>query len=204
MAADQRLVDAVWGQEVTVTVGDLFATGWVSVRPEVDSFGCNSEWQIVIRCTDPRKYSTTQQSLTLQQSGSATSGLHWGVLHWSVLHWGSGAASSLQGVAVNAGSALSYPTIVITGPVTNPSLTNATTGVTLRFITTLVAGEVLTIDTAQNRVLLGATPWAQTLDPINGLPSDFGLVKGANAVSYQADALGDGTTAVLTWRDARS
>ncbi len=200
--ADRALITAVWRTPVTVVVGDVQATGWVSEKPELDAFGCNSEWQIVVLCTDPAKYAVTEQSVMMQQVGALSTGLHWSDLHWSDLHWGAGGLSSLQRIAANVGTERAYPMVSIVGPVTNPSLYNTTTGALLRFLTTLAAGETLTVDTANNAVMLGGTSWDHTLDPIGGLPSDFHLAAGDNTVGYSADTLGTGTAATLVWRSA--
>lgn len=201
LAADRRLIAAVWRKQVTVVVGDVQATGWVSARPELDSYGCNSEWQIVVLCTDPAKYSVAQSTVALAQA-PATAGLHWDGLHWDGVHWGTGGLSTLQTVASNAGTERSYPTLTISGPATNPAIINTATGVMLRFLTVLAASDVLTVDTAGNRVLLGATSWLHTLDPAGGIPSDFHLVPGDNPISFGADALDPAASASVTWRSA--
>lgn len=205
LAADRRLIAAVWRKPVTIVIGDVQATGWVSSRPELDSEGCNSEWQIVVLCTDPAKYSVAQTTVTLVQA-APTVGLHWGGLHWGPasggVHWGSGGLSTLQTVALNVGTERSYPTLSITGPALNPAIINTATGVMLRFVTLLTATDTITVDTATNVVLLGGTSWFHTLDPLGGIPSDFFLVPGANPISFGADIIDPAATASVTWRSA--
>jgi hypothetical protein len=206
LAADRRLIAAVWRKPVTVIVGDVQATGWVDSRPELDTLGCAAEWQIVVLCTDPAKYAVTPSTITLAQAGAPTAGLHWDTLHWGPtsggLHWGTGGLSTLQGVALNAGTERSYPTLTITGPAVNPALTNGLTGAFLRFVTTLTATDTITVDTATNAVMLGGSSWFHTLDPVGGLPSDFYLQAGANPIYFGADTLGTGAQATVSWRSA--
>jgi hypothetical protein len=207
-AENRRLVAAVMplgdvdDAAVTIEAFGLQAAGWVDTRPKIDRLSARtSEWQLVIHCADYRRYSTVEKTLTIAQAGAVVPGLHWATLHWSPLHWGT-ASSTLQGVAHSDGEAPSAPVIRITGPVTNPMITNGLTGVTLRFVIALAASETLVIDCDAGTAEIDGSSRLYTLDPTSSLVGDFQIVPGDNPIGLSGDILDAAATAVLTWRDA--
>lgn len=77
-------------------------------------------FQLPLLAVDPRRYSTTEDTLTV--------------------------APGATGTATNAGDVATRPTAIISGPVDTPTLTNETTGEELSFDLVLAAGEELEVD----------------------------------------------------------
>lgn len=145
--------------------------------------------------TDPRVYDDTEQSkqTTLPSAGG-------GLSFDAVAPFTFGAVSVGGTLNLNnAGSFQTSPTIVVEGPVTNPTIESLTAGKTLGFTITLGASDTLTIDTENRTVLLNGTA-----NRYNTLDSDsewFTLQPGNNEVRYQASTF-TASTMTITWRSA--
>lgn len=100
----------------------------------------------------------------------------------------------------NQGNYGSYPTIRITGPSTNPVVTNTTTGAVLKFLTgyTVASGHFVDVDTLNHTAMLdGTTSNTGSLDFVNSTwPT---LAMGNNTFT-----LSGGGTLTITWRDCWS
>jgi len=103
--------------------------------------------QVEFFCPDPNYYDSTQQSASL--SVSVAPGRTYNRTYNLV--YGFGSYTSLTNV-VNSGWATTYPVITITGPITNPTLGNVTTGNYLNLSGTITNTDTLVIDT-QNRLI---------------------------------------------------
>src|ERR1017187_4522931 len=164
--------------------------------------------------TDPRLYAAPSQV-----SGGLPAPL--GGMHFNAtfnLSFGGGSSVTVLSCP-NAGNVDTRPVLVITGPVTNPIVTNQTTGWALSFTNpfqssfTLNAGDTLTVDTdlhtvlylasgntvavpVRNWVVPGAI-WPGTVAGIQGLQP------GANTISFNSQDSGSvaGTLAVQ-WSSA--
>lgn len=110
-------------------------------------------FQIPMRANDPRYLSTTPQISRATVGASSTSGLDWtgggaGGLDWATgggLDWGADASNGVLTMP-NAGNADTYPLIVITGPVSNPSITDPATGRVVSYNGSVDVGQTLRID----------------------------------------------------------
>lgn len=130
---------------------------------------------ILIACDDPRRYN-------VRRSGAVVP-----------------VAQTVQ--VPNAGNIATHPEIRIDGPVTNPSLTNATTARTIAFSLTLAEGERLQIDTSTGNALVAGESVMSTLTGTSAPVGDFVLTRGVNSITYTA--LSGGTaSAVFLYRDA--
>lgn len=158
---------------------------------------------------DPRKYAVTQRSLT---AGLVPPGPGGGlVVPFAVpftLH-----ASAPPGIAVatNGGNFESPPVVVITGPVSGPTLANLTSGHVVTWSgLTLNAGDRLVVDFLNRQGFLN--PTAASTTP--GIPSTGGtywpadinsawweLAPGDNEVQYSGTA-GTGSAATFYWHDS--
>lgn len=110
--------------------------------------------------------------------------------------WG-GTATAGAYTITNAGGTGTKPTLTLAGPLTNPVLTNETTGETLELTYTLGSGETLTIDFDAATIYLDGTAsryYAKTGGTF------WELAAGDNNVRFSAQS-GSGT-ATLEWRDA--
>lgn len=110
-------------------------------------------YQIPLRANDPRYLDTTAQISTATVGASSTSGLDWtgggaGGLDWATgggLDWGTDASNGVLTMP-NGGNTDAYPLIVITGPVTNPTITDPATGRVVGYNGLVDVGQTLTID----------------------------------------------------------
>lgn len=110
-------------------------------------------------------------------------------------------ASSILGAVTltNDGDAEAFPVYTITGPVTNPSLTNTTNGTTLTLNTALGVGEVLVIDTREGVKTVtkaGANLYA-ALAPGSSLAP---LQPGDNAMSFTVSGATTATSVVISYQ----
>jgi hypothetical protein len=78
------------------------------------------------------------------------------------ISWGQSSNNTLQ--AVNAGNYTAKPVFVITGPATTPRIVNVATGQYLRLNLTLVAGDVVVINTQSKSVKLNGANRNNALD----------------------------------------
>lgn len=99
----------------------------------------------------------------------------------------------------NSGNANSAPTFRVYGPVTNPSLTNYTSGTTFTVGITLASGEFLDIDMSARTVLLGGT--GNRYSYVTA-PNWWELVPGVNEVRFTASTGSSSTD--MTFRSAWS
>jgi len=111
-------------------------------------------------------------------------------------------ASNQTLVAItNAGDAPTWPRFRITGPVTDPTLLNNTTGESWSLSYTLAAGEFLDVYPQLGRILAGGT--ADRYSSLDFLTSTWWqLEPGANDVRLLASTYSAGAEFTIYWRDA--
>ena len=102
---------------------------------------------------------------------------------------------------------LATPTkIRIYGPVTAPSISNATTGATVAFASTftIAAGQYVSIDTGAGTVLANDDPSLSRLQFVDWSQSDlWWLMSGTNQIQFTGTGLSAVSQTVLTWRERR-
>jgi hypothetical protein len=84
---------------------------------------------------------------------------------------------------VNGGDVRTWPIITITGPGSNPSITNSANGKTIAFNTTLAAGQVLIIDTSPLKKTVVNGQGVNRFPSLTPASSLFPLEVGNNTVS---------------------
>ena len=150
--------------------------------------------QVEFFCPDPKYYNNNTQTLLLATT-PATGRVYDRVYP---LTYGGG-SGYIQGTVTNYGWATTYPTIVLNGPITNPTLGNLTTGESLNFNCVLSSTDYLTVDlynklltlngVSARNLLAGGTwfgaPAGSTIFYLNGLYT-----------------LANVTKAVVTWNSA--
>lgn len=119
--------------------------------------GLQFDWQLALRAPDPMRYMYVESSTTLSlPPPGGSDGLIIPFSLPSFVPWLT--ASNIDVTLTNEGT---FPTrkivAVFNGPVTNPSLTNASTGLTLAFNVTLGADETLVCDFKARTALLNGT-----------------------------------------------
>lgn len=99
----------------------------------------------------------------------------------------------------NDGTVLTWPVIKLTGPVTNPRITNVTTDETLELELVVASGDYVLLDTDARTVLLNGT--ASRYSSLAQDSTWWGLQPGDNEVRYEASTT-TASTITVTWRSA--
>lgn len=110
--------------------------------------------------------------------------------------WGGTATAGVL-TAVNSGNAPTLPVFTLTGPLTNVTLLNETTGQSLTLTYTLGSGETLVVDFREATIKLGGT--ASRYSAKTG-GTFWEIAAGTNTLRFQAQS-GSGT-ATIEWRHA--
>lgn len=146
--------------------------------------------------TDPRLYQATQQSSTTSFIGTQPGRTYNLTFNRSF----GGIVSSNTIPAVNAGNYDAPWTAIINGPVTNPSIENATLGKTISFVGSLATGEQLYVSSPPySTVLLGGTSsrYSWLVDSTQW----FLLQPGNNDIRFNGSSAGTPTLDFF-WRSA--
>jgi len=106
------------------------------------------------------------------------------------LSYGGGSNASALTI-VNSGTWTTYPTVTITGPITNPILTNQTTNQSLAVTVTLQATDSLVLDLENRNVLLNGSPVRNLL---TGSSQWFGASPGSTVFTLTGTAFTAGVT----------
>ncbi|WP_460068560.1 phage distal tail protein [Streptomyces sp. YKOK-I1] len=149
--------------------------------------------------TDPRRYSVDERT-ALTGAPQPESGLTW-PLTWP-LYWGQ-AASTGDVNADNDGSAPTHPVLVFTGPCTNPTVTDRTSALRLRYEIGLAAGDELVVDTAAGTVTLNGTASRRHTAAADSSPEElFAFSPGRAQLAFRPDTHGAGAQLTVRWRTA--
>ncbi|MET8848046.1 hypothetical protein [Amycolatopsis sp. NPDC004625] len=128
----------------------------VKVEPWSDAQGF--DWQLQLYAVDPRWLDTAVQTAgPISVGGASTDGLDFtagspGGLDYTAgtpggLDWGTSGTGGVLALS-NTGTATSFPVFTVTGPVTNPTLTNPATGDVIAYTGLVDVGQALVIDTS--------------------------------------------------------
>ena len=111
---------------------------------------------------------------------------------------------------INNGDSNAEVEVVITGDVTNPKITNSTTGEFFQFTLNMDTNDVMKITTGFGNKTVTWTDSSGGGGPINGfryLNADsifWQLQPGPNTIVFSSDAVNTNTTVSITWRDKYS
>jgi hypothetical protein len=151
--------------------------------------------QLMMFAEDPRFYDAAESVQNINFGGDAGFGFAFSL--GFNLNFGGGATPG--GLTVNNSGNRSTPvTFIILGPVTNPVISNNTTGHSMGFTITLGASDTLTINSRDRTVYLnGNVNRRNTLT----VPDWFDLAVGNNAIGYGGQS-GVGSSLQLRYRSA--
>lgn len=157
------------------------------------------EFQLAMVAADPRIYSYALNSMEVTASAAgAASGR--GYPEGFNIDYGPSAPNG-QLLVNNVGTTLTYPVLTVTGPGSNPTLSNLTTGQAISIRYTLAAGETLTIDTLNRTIILNGTVSRYgALDFLN--TAWWGVVPGVNDIRLAFTSFSTGAKLRVDWRDA--
>lgn len=181
----------------------LIAYGAVTARslPGDSQFATyGAKLVIQFTCSDPRRYMPNENLWSLAFPEVVEHGLIYPLSY--DLDYGVTVLPP-DGVLVNEGNVLTPVTMVIQGPVVNPSIYNQTLGVRISFNISLADGETLTVDTRTGTVLLNGIAdrlFTRTSDSAPIL--SFGLSPGENEISTGASEWDAPANITFAWRDA--
>jgi hypothetical protein len=173
----------------------------------VKPMGCRYNWtqdrrtgtapvQFLVHAEDPRLYTNVLNSIVMAAGSTITSGRGYNKSY----NYGYGTIVTVPDSYsfVVGGNRPAPATITITGPCTNPQITNDTVGIALQFIITLGVSDVLVVDLLNHTVMLNGTVSRRgTLQ----LPNWYLLPVGNNIFHYR-NASGSTSTATVAYRDA--
>lgn len=113
------------------------------------------------------------------------------------LVYGGGSAGT---TVYNTGNTTTYPLVTITGPITNPTIANGTTGEYITVNTTLTASDTMIIDLYEKTITINGS-YARNL--LAGNSQWFGCAPGNTTISFTGSGYTIGTTvATMTYSPA--
>lgn len=100
----------------------------------------------------------------------------------------------------NEGDVEAWPLWTITGPATNPTLTNTTTGKSLALTITLLAGQVLTIDTRPGIKSITRENGSNQFSTSSATSSLWPLIRGSNSVTIAVTGLTSASQVLVQYK----
>lgn len=161
-------------------------------------YGAKLSFQL--ECSDPRRYSLTENSWSLTLAGAVHEGLSYPLNY--PLYYGNNIDFSF-GALLNNGDVITSPTFTFYGPMYKPILLNTTTGIRIGFNINLTSTDTLTVNTKTGTVLLNAAADRLYMRMSDSAPIlSFGLVPGVNDLKLFASSWGSASSVEVVWRDA--
>jgi hypothetical protein len=150
--------------------------------------------QIIFFAPDPKYYDDTATTITLNPLTSAG-----GRTYSKTFNYSYGASIPNLFTVTNNGWATTNPTITVTGPVTNPTITNVSTGQYLTVNDTLTNLDSLVFDLENKNITLNGSS-ARNLLAVGS--QWFGAPSGTTQFSFTGVSGSSGTTATIVYRNA--
>lgn len=165
---------------------------------DYSSYGAKMTLQF--ECSDPRRYSVTENQSIVGLVVPADQGLQYPLVY--PLDYGD-VLTPATTVLENDGNIDTPVRVVIRGPIENPSILNQTTGKRLDFDISLTEVDALTIDTRKGSVLLNDTADRIYTRSLSSSPIlSFNLAAGDNSMRVLADTWSVGASVSFFWRSA--
>lgn len=99
------------------------------------------------------------------------------------------ASSGGSANVVNSGSATAFPVLVLTGPLTNPYINNATVGKSMQLNYTIDSVSVVRIDMLNKTIMLNGSTSILSVKTVDS--EWWGLTPGTNAISFNTSSSAD-------------
>jgi Siphovirus-type tail component, C-terminal domain/Phage tail protein RIFT-related domain len=153
-------------------------------------------WTVEFMAEDPRIYSNATNVVDIYPA--IPNGISFNFVF--SINFGGTSGGSLTQSATNNGTFPSPPVVLLHGPMTNPVLTNLTTGKYMRLAISIGELETLTLDFyAKTAILNNLSSRYSSVVPGS---SWWPLQPGANTVRLSADGITSNSKATVTYRDA--
>lgn len=155
---------------------------------------------IQFECSDPRKYDLGTHTVFISMPSDTDDGLDYPLVY--PLDYG---VAMLQSdlIVTNVGDAPTPVILNFSGPATNPTLVNTTTGQQLTFNIVLTGSDVLTVNTRTGTVLLnGSADRLYTRDITSSPILGFFIQPGQNEMHVFAEEWSTGAGVEIVYRDA--
>jgi hypothetical protein len=167
---------------------------------QIQGIGVMKEWQIALQAGDPLIYSTTLNQVDTGTVGAA-SGSETFPFGYPA---GFGVTSSAApGVAVNAGTAPTWPVFQIYGPANSPAVQLAETGESFVLMgLSIAAGHYVEVDVRNNAVTLDGESdqsLVSYLDPATARLPKLGV--GTNTINFYGGTIASAAKVRTIWRD---
>lgn len=150
--------------------------------------------QITFFAPDPKYYDDAATTITLNPLTSAG-----GRTYSKTFSYSYGASIPNLFTVTNNGWATTNPTITVVGPVTNPSITNTTTGQYLTVNVTIGSSDSLVFDLENKNITLNGSSARNLLATGSQW---FGAPSGTTQFSFSGVSGSSGTTATIVYRNA--
>lgn len=152
-----------------------------------------ARFSVPLAAPDPRRYALAERSGVTNLSSITT-----GVSAPVSAPVSAGGGTGSQIVALNDGTEEAPVRLELAGPLTNPVITHTESGGRIALAITILAGDVLVIDTYDKTVLLGGV---NRRPSVTGSPDWFLLQPGVNAIRLAASSTDPAGTLTARWRD---
>ena len=191
---------ALKGQNVTVGIitnagaSYVIYANLISFQMPIPRDLFKAPFKIELVATDPTIYDNSGGGALTANVALIVSGGYTYPVTYPVTYAGSTGPTTVS----NSGTTPVYPMITLTGTMTNPVITNNSTGAFLSLTPiTTGPGDTVTIDMRQRRILLnGGNIYALK----SGLSSFWSLQPGGNSISLTSSSGSDTVTATVSWR----
>lgn len=158
--------------------------------------GLSFDWQIQLKCPDPRRYDDVEQLVTLSPPTGATGGFTAPVTA-PIVSTTTGVSTS-SATVTNAGTIATRPTVTMRGPLVDPQLASVSAGKSLALQITLATDDVLVLDFDRRTILLNGS--ASRSSTLTATAAWWELPPGGTDLAFTAG--GGSGTAEVRWRSA--
>lgn len=109
-------------------------------------------------------------------------------------------SSGGSGTAVNSGNGTSYPILTLTGPLTNPYISNATAGKVMQLIYTIASGNTVVINMSQKTIMLNGSSSLLSTKTVDS--EWWALVANSNSIQFSTSTTADTGYLKIDYNDA--
>lgn len=184
-----------WGTEVTKQINCyVVQEPLINERPGENTF---ADFQVVLMAEDPNWQGSTLNSTTINLAESTG----YDIPHDFPYDIGTATGTDVA-TLTNNGNTISYPSFTITAKasLTNPTVTNQTTGESFQINTTLLTDQVVTVQRVNSETVVllnGVTNYFSNL-----IGDIFSLQVGNNSVRFTASTFDANSNVNITYRDS--